>query len=131
MSQQEDIPLRDQPRDASLSTGMCVVFGTIVFGMVASLALILFTSNFRAQQAQPPGALVWGQTTPESLVPTHEEMFGPALLEVRKIEDDHLQNYGWVDPKLKVVRIPIDRAVEILLKQDAEAGGAQPDEKKP
>ena len=93
--------------------------------------------NFSTRQSaiQPPSALLWAQTAPESLTPTREEVFGPELTEVRKIEEEHLQGFGWVDPKLKVVRVPIDRAMELLLKQDqpdpAPDAAQSKDEKKP
>ena len=128
-------------RDDSLVAGVCVVFGTILFGIAASVALVVVAEkNVGArpnsiQSPSAPSALLWLQTEPESQIPTREEMFGPELTEVRKIEDEHLHSYGWVDPKLKVVRVPIERAMEILLKQDQPEPAPNPvqpkDEKKP
>lgn len=42
------------------------------------------------------------------------------LLEHRRREAERLETYGWVDPEAGIVRIPIDRAIEIL----AERGPA-------
>ena len=49
------------------------------------------------------------------------------LAAVRAAEEKVLQTYGWVDKEQKIVRIPIDRAMELL----AERGlPARKDQKK-
>jgi hypothetical protein len=46
----------------------------------------------------------------------------PKLTELRAKEDAELGSYGWVDRKKGIVRIPIDRAMELVV-QDAHASG--------
>jgi len=132
MEREEKPGTQQVPRDNSLARGLYVVFGTILVGIVASVALVKLEQNAGARQSAntSPPAVRWVPTEPESMTTARDDVFGPALTEVRKNEDEHLQSYGWVDPKLKVVRVPIDRAMEILLKQDAEAAAPAKDEKK-
>ena len=40
------------------------------------------------------------------------------LLKMRQADAASLSNYGWIDRKSKIARIPIDRAMEVLAKQD-------------
>jgi hypothetical protein len=122
-----DQPANNNSREVSLLSGLSVVFGTIFLGITVCVVITL-AANFGSRQAAQ-SLRPWEQSAPESVIPTREETFGPQLDEMRKVEDDHLQNYGWVDLKLKVVRIPIDRATELLLKQEGGADAA--DEKKP
>ena len=137
MEQQENPAPPKELRDDSLVAGICVVFGTILVGILASMALVAFGKNFAAPQTakQSPSALRWVNTEPELLTPTREDVYGTELTDVRKVEEERLQSYGWVDPKLKVIRVPIDKAMEILLKQDQPEpapNAAQPkDERKP
>jgi hypothetical protein len=39
------------------------------------------------------------------------------LERLRQAENDALNNYGWVDRSRGIVRVPIDRAMELLLKR--------------
>jgi hypothetical protein len=54
------------------------------------------------------------------------------LRELRTREDAELNSYGWIDRTSGVVRIPIDRAIEIIAKNGVPArfgtnlGGAGP-----
>ncbi len=36
---------------------------------------------------------------------------------VRKDEDAVIQSYGWVDPDKGIVRIPVDRAMDLVAKE--------------
>ena len=48
------------------------------------------------------------------------------LDELHKAENDLLTSYGWVDKSAGTVRIPIDRAMEILAARSGGTGAAQP-----
>jgi hypothetical protein len=41
----------------------------------------------------------------------------PRLQELRAVETEELTTYGWVDEEQGVVRIPIDRAMDLLVKE--------------
>jgi hypothetical protein len=48
---------------------------------------------------------------------------------VKAAEDATLNSYGWVDQKTGIVRIPIDRAVDLLAEKGLPARGGKADAK--
>lgn len=85
---------------------------TITLVLVASHWLFKFAM---VQQAEP-------QRSPSPLASTRGPIPGPLLQvhaskdlqEMRAAEDGVLKSYGWIDRKAGVVRIPVDRAIELL-----------------
>lgn len=121
----EQDPLRTLP---GYEPGVRSVRGILVFAAVLVLTLIVVD------------AAVWGLLgvfrgpTPEepSPVPSTLSEFpsvrnwpDPAadLARTRRIEDERLNRYGWIDRGHGVVRIPIARAIELLAQR---AGGSGP-----
>ena len=49
---------------------------------------------------------------------------GASLAELRAVEDADLNSYGWVDRTSGVARIPIDRAMQLLLERGLPDVGA-------
>ena len=49
------------------------------------------------------------------------EPANPRLLELRATEAAVLGTYGWVDQEKGIVRVPIDRAMELLVREAANA----------
>lgn len=88
---------------------MIVVFGAVAWGVYRHLA-------FRAASTSPP---------PNPLAAAHARQQPPTprlqanprrdLQEFRAHEDQWLESYGWVDRKGGVIRIPIDRAIALLV----------------
>ncbi len=78
------------------------------------------------------------ETPPSPLARTRQAAPGPLLqvnpakdiAEMRAAEDAVLNNYSWVDPKAGIVRIPIDRAIEILAQSGLPARTKSGDEKR-
>jgi hypothetical protein len=101
--------------------------GLFALGLVLMIALVLPLLGWifwrfeaaarRADQAQSP--LADDQTPP---APRLEEQPAAELANLRLAEDHRLSSYGWIDPQRRVVRVPIDRAIEIL----AERGLPEP-----
>lgn len=50
----------------------------------------------------------------------------PRLQELRDLEHEELTTYGWVDKDQGVVRIPIDRAMDLVVKESAPGRSAPP-----
>lgn len=48
------------------------------------------------------------------------------LKQYKAAQDEILNNYGWVDPKASIVKIPIDRAMDILLQKGLPVRGTTP-----
>lgn len=110
----------------------------ILLVLLASYALFRRFADIEVRNQIPPSPLTY----------TREPVPGPhlqanprqELKEMRAAEDSVLNHYGWIDAEKGIVRIPIDRAIEILAqkglparpegtqKQTIEqAGGTQPE----
>lgn len=72
-----------------------------------------------AGQASIPATL-----TPEFPPPRLEVKPGASLAELRAAEDADLNSYGWIDKKAGTIRIPIDRAMELILERGLPDVGA-------
>src|ERR1051325_11315870 len=46
---------------------------------------------------------------------------GASLAELRAAEDSDLNSYGWFDRKSGIARIPIERAMQLLLERDRKS----------
>jgi hypothetical protein len=101
-----------------------VLFGLVLTAVLVGshYVLIALMSEFRGQadradRPRPP-------VRPERLVPPEprlEESNSRDLEALRKAEDERLGSYGWVDRDRKVLRIPIDRAIDQLLRRGVPA----------
>ena len=89
----------------------------MAFSAVASWAIfrVLFAHAQRADPVFSPLAVLENQPPPEPRLIRNE----PADLHaVRQEEEASLSSYGWVDKQNGIVRIPIDRAIELMAKDD-------------
>jgi hypothetical protein len=94
---------------AALAVVVALV-GLIVYGMfryLASRPVSRGVSNPMAETNQQ-------QVPPEPRVDDHPQM---ELQQLRDEEDHLLSTYGWVDKEKGIVRIPIDRAMELQLRR--------------
>lgn len=100
-----------------------LVKGLIVLAVLVVVSVLLMAWMFRGLAArsgeQPPAPLMAPQRV---LPPTPRLQVNPTtdLVEMRATQQQRLSTYGWVDRKAGVVRIPVDRAME-LMAQRAEA----------
>jgi hypothetical protein len=97
------------------AVGLLVV---IIVSMIL-IAVILNTLNTRraAVETSPPTAF------PTPVAPLQPNPIDQAtsieeLDELRAREDAILNNYGWVDREAGVVRIPIERAMELVVEEN-------------
>ena len=129
MSEPVPQPSPDRPNQAGHETTDASPFyiGLFALGLVLMVALVLPLLGWifwrleaaaqRADKAQSP--LASDQTPP---APRLEEQPAAELAKLRRAEDHRLSSYGWIDPQQGVVRVPIERAIEIL----AERGLPEP-----
>lgn len=70
-------------------------------------------------------AVVPGQV-PEEVNRIEQVLFDDRApgLEERAFEQERLRTYGWVDREARLVRIPIDRAIELYVQEARPAPGA-------
>jgi hypothetical protein len=112
-----------ETRDANVR-GL-VIFGLGMFATIA-LVFVLAASVFRyfakSQSLGPPASPFADLRTlppaPRLQVEPRED-----LEHLRARENEKLNGYGWVDPKAGIVRIPIDHAMDLLLRQGLPVRG--------
>lgn len=107
---------RHEMTDASISAlvkfgiGLTLLIVLVMVGMIWMFKYFSTTqqlgppaSPFEESQAPPPGPKL-------QVHPALE------LRDLRQGEDEKLNSYGWVDQSAGIARIPIDRAMDLLLK---------------
>ena len=109
-------------------------------GLVVSVVIVclIVVGIFKAmQEAMPRDAPISSLENPNTMPPQPRLQPHPAveLQALRQHEDDVLNHYGWVDQKAGVVRIPVDKAMDILaqrgfpVKPEQTAGNANTNSK--
>jgi hypothetical protein len=93
-----------------------LVFGLAlaVAALVIHLGLYWLLESYKKRTAEsvaPMAAIEAGDQIPEPRLRVSPRT---DLAEMRAAEDKELQTYGWVDKENKIIRIPIDRAMELL-----------------
>jgi len=97
-----------------------VLSGAAMFGLYHLLAR---EEARLSPPANPLAAAEGPRVPPQPRLQTHPLK---DLEELRKAENNLLTTYAWVDKSAGTVRIPIDRAMEILAAKSGGTGAAQP-----
>jgi hypothetical protein len=104
--------------------------------VLSQLALWWLFNSFTRRESKlspPVSALVRAQAPTEPPEPRLQANPQADMRTMREREETVLNQYGWVDPNRGVVRIPIDRALDLVAERglpqfkatDAGAGGAK------
>jgi hypothetical protein len=119
-------PEQDRERHETTDASPLAI-GAFAFGLALTIALVLsFLSwMFRglenaAERDDPAQNPLAGDQTPRA--PRLQTSPADDLAQKRRAEDERLSSYGWVDERRGVVRLPIERAIELL----AERGFPEP-----
>jgi hypothetical protein len=114
-------PTGQRHEDHDIQPGPLLFFGlalVVITALVFVLMVWLFNAFSTRQAARdlPPAPLA--QTRP-ALPPEPRLQVAPPqeLQQLRAAEEAVLQSYGWVDQAAGVVRLPIERAMELLLER--------------
>jgi hypothetical protein len=95
----------------------------IALALVAVAALFLLFGLFRyllSREGGPPAGrsqVAASQPAKAFPQPQLQESEVPDLKAIRAAEDQVLHSYAWMDPEKGVVRIPIDRAMDLLVER--------------
>lgn len=115
----EEHPERHEHQDINAKTvalfggGLLLTVGVVLLFMIALLAY------FASRPAGSVGPLAGMRVEPPE--PRLQVSPPQDLQKMRESEDALLYNYGWVDRKAGVVRIPIDRAMELIVERGLPA----------
>jgi hypothetical protein len=100
-------------RDAAVSGILLSLFGVCLL-----IAFALFGSDLLVAYFAPPESRTTsagaGTQTPRTPEPRLQIDPGGDLVTMRRAEDVLLRSYGWIDRPSGTVRIPIDRAMDLL-----------------
>ena len=101
---------------ALFGIGLAVVIGAAV--VITSLFVHYRALQHSRQETAVPRLAGEREATPE---PRLQVDAPNELRQMRAAEDAALNSYGWVDKEAGVVKIPVDRAMEILAKKGLPA----------
>lgn len=119
MEEAHDIPTGHETRDASVRA---IVITGVVLAVGAAMVALLVYGIFQYLASNPLTT-----ARPNPMAETDRQQFPPAprlaehpaieLKDLHSQEDRILNTYGWTDKQAGVVRIPIDRAMELQLQR--------------
>lgn len=119
-----------EERDVALKGPL--VFGVaIIAGLLVSFFVVLMTfERFAAREARAQAPLTPLELRAGESQPPEPRLQMDPVAEFHKIRDAEeaiLHGYGWVDKNAGIARIPIERAMEIVLDRGlpARAGGGE------
>ncbi|MFN7951169.1 MAG: hypothetical protein U0610_05555 [bacterium] len=119
-----------EKRDVSVRPVVIITGAILVAGFVVMIPVRLLFVYFhdREQARQPEPVSVTRSEVPEVVpAPRLEPKIGETLAELRAHERERLGTYEWIDKSGGVVRIPIDRAIEVVASEGLPVRqGAQP-----
>jgi len=98
--------------------GIALTAVIVAATVVASLLIHFKAAEFSRQETPPPRLAQEREAIPG---PRLQVGANKDLRQMRGGEDAVLNSYGWVDKDSNIVRIPIQRAMEILAKQGLPA----------
>ncbi len=117
-----------------------VPIGGVLYFLIALVCIILLTMVFlwwffgvlseQISRTDPPPPPLAGERTPP-LGPRLQSSPAEDMHELRAEEAEMLHTYRWISPAEQIVRIPIERAIDLVAEQGlpdwpAPAGGQQP-----
>lgn len=117
---------RDFQPGALLRLAVVFILALVVASAISAVEELVFSGLLPDLSPRPPVITAEpGVNLPPA--PQLESSPAQSLQELRAHEDQVLGSYGWVDQKNGVVRIPIDRAIDLLLQRGlpVQAGSGQ------
>jgi hypothetical protein len=111
-----------EKRDANYRNLMLIGAGLVVM-VIVTMAVARGMMGFFGGHTEHPGARPSAFTVPEALPPEPRLQVDEAadLAAVHRAEDSVLSTYGWVSRDSGLVRVPIQRAMALLVTQGLPA----------
>lgn len=106
----------------AIATFLVALAVMIVGVLVVSMWIYNYSASRLAQTEAPPSPLAKPAAPPEPRL----QVFAPKdMQEFRAAEEATLKSYGWVDRATGVVRIPVERAMQLLAERGLPAAGGK------
>ena len=103
--------------DASISALVKFSIGLFLLIVVALVGMQWMFNYFRNTQQLGPPASPFAESQASPPGPRLQVDPAQDLKQLRQGEDDKLNSYGWVDQKAAIARIPVDRAMDLLIQK--------------
>jgi len=106
-----------EKKDVDVASMFLVALILFLSGALVCLAMwglmrFLVAKQYAEEVARPPAAKT-GESFPQPRLQTHP---GRDLRRLRADEEARLNSYGWIDRDAGVAHIPIDQAIDLLLR---------------
>jgi hypothetical protein len=118
-----------ETRDANVKSVLKFGIGLAVLILVTCIVMAWFFGFLGEVQKLGPPASPFAESQTQPPAPRLQVQPVQDLSHLRQDEDEKLNSYGWVDQKAGIARIPIDRAMDLLLQkglpvqQEQQKGG--------
>ena len=112
--------------DASISGLVKFGIGLFLLIVVVLFAMRSMFEHFSTTQQLGPPASPFEETRTLPPAPRLQVQPVQELRQLREGENEKLNSYGWVDQKAGMARIPVDRAMELLLAKGLPVRGENP-----
>ncbi len=124
MSAETKLPAADYERRDASPTGLLLTAAGLAIGMAIAfgVARALYVSEL--PEAHTPAA--FGRQTSFSHGAQAQTGIAADWVKQDAAVREHLQTYGWIDRRAGVVRIPIDRAIDLLVAEAPAQKNAAP-----
>ncbi|HVI78539.1 MAG TPA: hypothetical protein VM715_10325 [Candidatus Acidoferrum sp.] len=113
-------------KDVDVRALFIIAFLLLLSGIAIFIVVALMMNYFKVHEpavtaGQPNIPVTRARDFPQPRLLTKP---GASLAELRAAEDADLNSYGWVDRNAGIARIPIDRAMQLLLARGLSEVGA-------
>jgi hypothetical protein len=112
--------------DASISGLVKFGIGLFLLIVVVLFAMRSMFDHFSNTQQLGPPASPFEETRTLPAAPRLQVHPVQELKQLRDGENEKLDSYGWVDQKAGIARIPVDRAMDLLLARGLPVRGENP-----
>ncbi len=114
-----------EPRDADI--GLVVKIGVgILIGLVACMGIAVLHFQFEQSRIPKPESTVFSQEGKLPPEPRLQVFPSRELQEFKAQQNTGVESYGWVDKEQGVAHVPIDTAIEMVLKNGLPARAEPP-----
>jgi len=137
VAEHESMPPRDNPEVAHEASDVNIraiagfAIGLVVVAIVIHFALYWLLAYYSKREAELREPITYVEPGDEPPPAPRLQVAPQAdLAELRAAEEQALHSYGWIDRDKNIVRLPIDRAMEIIAERGLPFRKQTPQEEK-
>lgn len=115
---EESIRRGHEVRDVNPRAVLWLVAGVLAVGIIVHVVLwfVLAGLQWSAEQSDAVRSPLAAEA-PQPPPPRLQDQPQQEYLDYRREQDERLESYGWIDRPQKIVRIPVSRAMDLIVEQ--------------